>query len=243
MTVDREEEKFHHLQDLYWVDYINSVDSVLSTIPKNSTVLEIACGAGCYSDIFKKLDLKKYIGIDPDKDWLAEAAKRDYGCETDLVATTYEEYTPTEKIDVVVCAGLLYHLASPFHFFERIINVYRPKTIYLETTGEDTNKRAEFSTDPTHVPSMLGDRYYLGLTPESINSHGNRYGESISADLNDDSIHRTIPYNIIMSVDLIIHIFEILGCNIVNTTNITNDHLSKHKVCMMQIETNLSENT
>tara|TARA_R110002012_G_scaffold281189_1_gene470192 strand:- start:419 stop:832 length:414 start_codon:yes stop_codon:yes gene_type:complete len=45
----------------------------------------------------------------------------------------YSSKIGKQEYDVVTCFGLLYHLHSPMHLFEQIINKSKPKTIIIES--------------------------------------------------------------------------------------------------------------
>lgn len=63
--------------------------------------------------------------------------------------------------DVVVCFGVLYHLHSPIHLLELIVNYCQPKYILLDSVGIFNESNAE-----------------LKFVDEEVNTPGNRYVRS-----------------------------------------------------------------
>jgi hypothetical protein len=50
----------------------------------------------------------------------------------------FEYYKEPHKMDVVICCGVLYHLHSPFHLLELIVNQSDPEYLVLDCVDNDT---------------------------------------------------------------------------------------------------------
>jgi len=202
--------------------YTREISDILE-FDKDSIVLEIASGEGHFSSIYKSSNLKKYICVEPDKEWIEMASQHDYGCDTEFVNTTYENFQPKEDVDYVVCAGLIYHLASPIHFIETVANKFKPKVLYLESLGEYNQEELIFDNENNSVQFNCLFRY------EEINRTGNRFklqGEKL------------VPASLSISTDAIIYFFKTVGYNVIGykTINISASEQSKESVTMYKLE-------
>jgi len=202
--------------------YTREISDILE-FDKDSIVLEIASGEGHFSSIYKSSNLKKYICVEPDKEWIEMASQHDYGCDTEFVNTTYENFQPKEDVDYVVCAGLIYHLASPIHFIETVANKFNPKVLYLESLGEYNQEELIFDNENNSVQFNCLFRY------EEINRTGNRFklqGEKL------------VPASLSISTDAIIYFFKTVGYNVIGykTINISASEQSKESVTMYKLE-------
>lgn len=193
-------------------EYLSKYISSLSFKP-NDVVLDIATGRKL---LYKyKLDnVKKLIAVEPDAEWCSELIDdiSDIPCATEINNCAYEDYTPIENIDVVVCAGLLYHLSSPIHFLQTVANVYQPKVFYLETTGVyDPDKELEQGC------------FWAQFNEEPVNKKGMSQGLNIA------------PYKLTMHLSFVVHIMETIGYKLENHTNLsTESQLSKESVTMFK---------
>lgn len=196
--------------------------SDLLEFDKDSIVLEIASGEGHFSSIYKSSKLKKYICVEPDKEWIEMASQHDYGCDTEFANTTYENFQTKENIDYVVCAGLIYHLASPVHFIETVVNKFKPKVLYFESLGEHNQEELIFDYENKSVQFNCQFRY------EEINRTGNRFktaGENL------------VPASLSISTDAIIYFFKTVGYNVskYKTVRISASEQSKECVTMYKL--------
>ena len=118
--------------------YLNYIADFLSVV-KDSTVLELASFSGWHTKLMLDLGAKQVICIEPNKDSLnGDGIDAVYADERVTLhcctANDYYSNKATETVDVVTCMGLLYHLHSPIHLLEQIINKSSPKYIVIETT-------------------------------------------------------------------------------------------------------------
>lgn len=109
---------------------------------KNKTVLEIGALGDKITDCIKNAGASNVETVDP------------FGKAT-FRGTANDYYnTRVDKFDVVTCMGLLYHLHSPWHLLEQIINHSQPDTLIVETTA-----------------------YAQGIGEEKFNTVGNAYSD------------------------------------------------------------------
>jgi len=149
------------IYDNYDEEYIQGLKDFL-TFEEGETVLEIAGGRGHYHSFYNKFKIGKYIAVEPNFEWLESTKSREYDCITEFNNCIYEDYYPTETIDTLICAGLMYHLPHPTHFLEVVRNRFKPKTLYLETVGAYPEK---------NVHDVLEAHF----TPEIVNTYGQRF--------------------------------------------------------------------
>lgn len=129
---------WHRLSELDDQNYIDFMFNCLA-ICNNKTILELGSFGGWHTDIMLKFNPKKIICVEPNKECSEEEV---YKNNSDVVAlhscTANDYYTDNNNlVDVVVCCGLLYHLHSPMHLLEKIINVSKPRYILVETIDYD----------------------------------------------------------------------------------------------------------
>ena len=149
------------IYDKYDEKYIQELKGFL-TFEEGETVLEVAGGRGYYHSFYNKFKIGKYIAVEPNLQWLKCTKSREYDCITEFNNCIYEDYYPSEEIDTLVCAGLLYHLPHPTHFLEVVRNRFKPKTIYLETIGAYPEE---------NIHNVLEAHF----TPEIVNTYGERF--------------------------------------------------------------------
>jgi len=197
-----------------WLDYYEKS----MQFEPNSTVLEIAPGTGHFTEIYNRSNLKKYIAVEPSQLWFEILSSQHYNCKTEFHKCGYENYTPIDKIDYVVCTGLLYHLSSPVHFIETIANKYNPNIIYLETTGH-------MNSDLNNRDNFLGKFY-----KEEVDKLGNRH--------TDDITKKIVPYNLTITLPTIVKFFEHVGYSLESYSDMSIANTSKHAVCSMILKKN-----
>ena len=194
-----------------WKDYLDIVEDFVK-LPSNSTVLEIAPGNGAYQWLINNSDIKKYIGVEPFTPWY-EHLKIDIAWtpEAEFHNCTYEDFTLNEDVDVVITAGLFYHLASPIHFIETIANEYKPTLLYVETIGH---------VDIGNMHATGKDSSYA---PEKLNVAGSRYAG-----------RRAVPYNSVTDISTLAHFIECVGYKLMDFENIDTQNSSKVDNCIME---------
>jgi SAM-dependent methyltransferase len=125
---------WHRSSELDDKNYINFMSNCLSKV-KDKTVLELGSFGGWHTEIMLKFNPKKIICVEPNKECIEEEVyKKNTGTITLHSCTANDYYTYyNDLVDIVVCCGLLYHLHSPIHLLEKIINISKPKYILIET--------------------------------------------------------------------------------------------------------------
>ena len=113
-----------------WTAWANDIEKKYLSVCQNKTVLEIACNTGLISQRIVNQNPKTLTMIDP-------GFKKSPTEETDTIKFLSEDvhaWLPmASKTDVVICFGLLYHLHSPLHLLEIIVNYCDPETIMLDS--------------------------------------------------------------------------------------------------------------
>jgi hypothetical protein len=99
----------------------------------NKTVIEFGPLHGYVTKTIIENNPKKLICVEPDdySIWVLESSKLKIDEIYNLTANEfYAQYRPA---NVVVACGLLYHLHSPLHFLELIVNFSNPEWIILDS--------------------------------------------------------------------------------------------------------------
>ena len=107
------------------MNYGEHLENVFS-ICENKSVLEIGAFRGYISQFIEKSNPHTFYVIEPNP----YAAKE--GVFVGTANDYYKDECPT--VDIVILMGVLYHLHSPLHLLEQIINKSKPKTIIIENT-------------------------------------------------------------------------------------------------------------
>ena len=97
-------------------------------------VLELGASCGIHTEIVREyadtlFTVDPHIRYDPGGDITPDF----YGTAND-----YYKQVANPEFDVVLCLGLLYHLHSPFHLLEQIVNLSKPKVLIVESLKKDT---------------------------------------------------------------------------------------------------------
>lgn len=108
---------------------------------KDKSVLELATFENRHSRIIKGL-ASSWQGVEPDQRYAGP------NMFTGTANDFYRSKMGEQEYDIVTCFGLLYHLHSPIHLFEQIINKSKPKTIIIESVMSDplVYEHEEFNT-------------------------------------------------------------------------------------------------
>jgi SAM-dependent methyltransferase len=75
-----------------------------------------------------------YLLTHPEEDGTLQIEQNTVATKVDKIvnSTANDFYTNEQLADVVVCFGVLYHLHSPLHLLELIVNKSKPSTVILE---------------------------------------------------------------------------------------------------------------
>jgi len=124
---------WQRLSEIDDINYINFMSSCLSLV-RDKHILEFGSGLGWHTKIMLKFEPKKIICVEPDKERAEEEVYKNNNIVTLYSSTANDYYSQNnDSVDMVVCCGLLYHLHSPIHLLEKIINVSKPNHILIET--------------------------------------------------------------------------------------------------------------
>jgi len=192
-----------------WNNYLNIIRNFVD-FPSDSTLLEIAPGSNAWVDIIDDSNIKKYIAVEPHTEWFLNIKEHNSKIEREVYNLTYEQYTPKENIDVLITAGLFYHLASPVHYIETIANVYKPKIVYVETVG---------GFNPTDIIALAKKKDNTIFDNEKINTPGNRITGN----------ERSVPYSLKLPPALISYFFETVGYELLALQQIRTTAQSKRQ--------------
>lgn len=198
-----------------WKTYINFLESnKIFSVCENKTVLEFASNDSWHARLILNTAPKSLVCVEPDvyfKDSLEELTT-DFDNVTYFPGTANDFYnTDSSAVDVVVCMGLLYHLASPLELIEKIINKSKPKHLIIETTSNSTD---------------------ISILPELVNDNGN-------AQLDKDK-EIMVPWCTVINDKTYIKILESVGYKCITHIDYRYldfiDHPSKEYCVMMIFE-------
>jgi hypothetical protein len=118
-------------------EYISLITEQYFSVCANKTVLEIGPLDGIHTKIIGDCT-SKLILIEPDTNQFDNLKKIPSVTEiiTDDANFVLEKPLPS---DVVVCCGILYHLHSPLHLLELIVNNCNPQYVILDSVEQYVN--------------------------------------------------------------------------------------------------------
>lgn len=120
--------------------YVDHVSAILSVV-QGKTVLELGSFGGWHTELMINLGAKSIVCVEPNPNSCDEDIyKHDIVEFKNCTANDYYSDTNVLDVDVVTCLGVLYHLHSPLHLLEQIINKSRPKFLIVETTYNTDNQ-------------------------------------------------------------------------------------------------------
>lgn len=142
-----------------------SASRVARLVGKNKTILEVGCGPGSQSKVFKEQLAGDVVGIEIDP---ARAEKARNYCRDVHVANLDSDdlgcFLKDEKFDVVVCADVLEHLRNPESLLVRLKDFLKPdgylvasipNVTHASIVYEMVHGRFEYQTqgllDSTHI--------------------------------------------------------------------------------------------
>lgn len=195
-------------------EYLSLIKPFFSSI-EGKSVLEYACFAGDWWKMFALHSPKNVIAFDPvnyNELYNDDLLQRNLQMYCDLVEhhhIGYEDFKSPE-CDVIVCAGLLYKLSSPFNLIENIANK-NPDIIFFETTGH------------------IGDGDSISIL---------KYGDDVHhRDLNRNFNTRRLPWVVQITPDTVVQAFDKLGYKLEDHINIScKSRPSKERVAMMRFK-------
>lgn len=186
--------------------------------PEDQRVLEIAADATLIS-LYAEKNLARYIGVQPNDQSVGSIQKAISQCNSftdnyEIHNIGFEDFKLTEEVDVVTCAGLVYHLHSPLYLLETLAN-YEAKIVYIETAISIPPKKI---TDTSRLIKMncTIDKDY------PINARGYR----------QTKFKRTLPWQACIGSTEIVYAMQVLGYDLENYVSIHNEefHISKQNI-------------
>jgi hypothetical protein len=174
------------------------------SICKGKNVLELATFNNRHSRIIKGL-ANSWQGVEPEQRFAGP------NMFTGTANDFYSSKIGEQEYDVVTCFGLLYHLHSPLHLFEQIINKSKPKTIIIESV------------------ITVG----ISCQEEEFNTSGNAFC--------DKDITIPMPWNITCTADITTKILDSVGYKYVsgmvnyNNLEIEKEYGKSKKDCWLGI--------
>lgn len=197
-------------------EYFHILKDFIS-IPDNSTVVEIAPGTGLlFKYVISEFNYSKYIGIEPDIIWVNKFQENLLNTsKVTLINDIYENVDLSNKdIDIVISAGLLYHLASPAHYIEYLCNI-GADVIYLESYGH-------LEEDVLSYDYKKWSK--VRFVDEQLNISGNRQVKGKKA----------LPVSVALDINICPHLFKMLGYKMEYYKNIDATQRGKQQVCIMK---------
>ena len=183
-------------------DYANFLSEYYFPYCKDKHVLEIGpYGTGFHTQLIQKFDPKSHTAIEADPEQ-CETYEKNFSNVKLIKNDALIELNQTQQYDVVVCFGVLYHLHSPLHLLELIVNNCNPNLVFLDCVNTPRNNE-------------------ILAVEEGTNQEGNRF---------TTDGWRSIKYNMIVPFDVISKSMNHLGYMLVHRSslNIT-DNFSKSK--------------
>ena len=183
-------------------DYANFLKEYYFPYCKDKHILEIGpYGTGFHTKLIQEFNPKSHTAIEGDPEQCEIFAKN--FPNVDLIKNdALIELNQKQHYDVVVCFGVIYHLHSPLHLLELIVNNATPDLLFLDCVNAPRNNE------------VLAVEEYTNL-------EGNRF---------TTEQWRSVNYNMIVPFDIIAKSMSHLGYISVDKSslNIT-DNFSKSK--------------
>jgi len=188
-------------------EYYKTISPLFSVI-KDKTVLEYGCFIGDWWQMFDLHSPKKVTAIDPRRHPDIESNIIKYNHFVDFKQVGYESLEKDIEHDVIVCAGVLYKMSSPFHLIEDIVS-RNPEHILFETTGR-------YEEETQNLISLI------------------RWEDNVSNRNWNKDIKR-LQWSLSIKPRTVVEAFEFLGYDFETHINIEcEDYPSKQKVSMMK---------
>lgn len=190
-------------------EYCQTISPLFSII-KDKTVLEYGCYIGNWWQMFELHSPKKVTAIDPRRHPGIESNIIKYNHFVDFKQVGYESLEKDVEYDVIVCAGVLYKMSSPFHLIEDIVS-RNPEYVLFETTGR-------YEEETQNMISLI------------------RWEDNVSNRNWNEDIKR-LQWSLSISPRTVVEAFELLGYEFETHINIECEtYPSKENVSMMRFK-------
>jgi len=136
-------------------DYYDFINTNYFNIIKKSSVLEIGPFDGRHSQLIVDNSPDYFEVIEGDKQ-SCEFLNKILGINNIIHDDVMQNLISPRPFDVVVCFGVLYHLHSPLHLLELIVNHCDPEYILLDCVMEQ--EQLSFLYEPTDIPGNAQTR-------------------------------------------------------------------------------------
>lgn len=123
----------------------------------NKSVIELGPFSGWHTDLILSHNPTSVTLVDANPDVIEEMHRLYSSHQIDVTvihSDVHQFYAEQHKSDIVVCCGVLYHLHSPLHLLEQIVNRSDPDTVILDSAP--TVNTPVVTPEPDNVP---GNRY------------------------------------------------------------------------------------
>ena len=129
---------------------LNNID------PKNKKVLEVACGTGTFIDLFKKLKVSSYEGMDLSKEMI-KYAKINHP-NTNFYNSSLEDFYKKHKneYDIIISASFLHHLHDLEDGLKQIKSMLTKNGIYIAIHEEINHKWSSIEIFDNDLSLLLG---------------------------------------------------------------------------------------
>jgi len=178
-------------------DYLNFLLDEYFDILQQKRVLEIAPNQGDHTGVIQKTNPIYHEAIEADKEF-ADKLTNQYPSVNVFHADIFDVLSTYKKFDVTICFGLLYHLHSPLHLLELIVNNSDPEFVLIDCVCAPKN---------------------LKFNTENVNTMGNRFC------VND---WKSANFNLVVPFEIVFQSMKHMGYSLVKKTMLNiNDNFSK----------------
>lgn len=153
--------RMYNMQRIKWIDSLN-----INFIDK--TVLEVGCGGvGDFTRFLYSKNPKVLHSCDARQDVLDHLCGRLPFMSNNVYKINVEQQKdfnilPLEKYDIIICVGLLYHIANPLDFLKlmsKMTNTFVLETMLSKDCKRGYNVEYEDATNINQSYSGIGNRY------------------------------------------------------------------------------------
>jgi SAM-dependent methyltransferase len=183
-------------------DYADFLNQHYFPYCKDKDILEIGpYGLGFHTKLIQNFGPKSHTAIEGDPEQ-CEIFESNFPNVNLIKNDALIELNQKQHYDIVVCFGVIYHLHSPLHLLELIVNNCTPNLLFLDCVNAPRNNEV------------------LAIE-EDINMEGNRFTAEQ---------WRSIKYNMVVPFDIISRSMKQLGYILVNKSSLAiTDNFSKSK--------------
>lgn len=126
-------------REYYYTMIMNEINNKF-TSKQQLNVLEIGCGTGTFCDLFLKLGVKSYTGVDI-SDKMIEIAKNKFdNLNVNFITSSIEEIDLTQKYDIIISSSFLHHMYDLNLVMQKINNLLKDNGFYIAMHEPKTNE-------------------------------------------------------------------------------------------------------